>query len=168
MKQLLFLFISFISIIISPAICHSRNYEPTVVIHLQKIDMTDVELQDIISNIIVSHPKSFWPGEWYIIDFLKSSVEGNDFFRLDILEYDKTRLPTDKTLAYYFEVDGVYFAAPKEIPSDIYSISIGEKTLKLNEDQVYSIGASYAYFISRRRIEGKSHYSIWIKTRYGE
>lgn len=156
-KQLL----SFLAVTFIPAIiyCYGQERNSSAIVYLQKIELQDTTLKRVVSDIIKDYPNDFKQGHWYLMDYFSSGAGGSGFFMLDEINYDYEISRVDQNLSYFFEIDGVYMAAPKGLPSKLFKKTDGRKRVDLIQYSL-TFGASFLFLIHHSEYDIPS-YSIW-------
>jgi len=163
MKHLYLYILAFL--LVSRIPCAGQEDKPSVLVHLQRIELRDSNFKRIVSSMIVSSPMAFKPGGWYLLDYYQSQTRRTELFKLDILEYDPAICRLDQSLAFYIETQGVFLAVPKNFPKRLFALSNDDKTLDLS---IFHIDpdAYYRFIIYNFALDGPAKYTIWLYSYY--
>lgn len=111
-------------------LCKAQDDRSTGLIQLQKAELKDHNLERTLSYLIRKHPGAFESGEWYLMDYLKSSVGCQDYLRLDCIR-DNDLPKLGRTLQFFITIKGINFALPKQFPQEELDLTSIMETPKL-------------------------------------
>lgn len=107
--------------------------EPTTV-ELRRIEIRDTSLYYTLNQAVSDNPKCFIPS-LYSLDISRSCLDQNRFL-INIGDFSST-VDIKDSIGYYCIIGGRTFILGKNIPDELFVLSDGKLTVRLEECPVY-------------------------------